>query len=207
LIQLSADPLGGEDQVLRSAITIWFLASVLCGGCSTATKTADEWIPCSFVPIEDEARDIISQCAHRNTAGNLVVEPIALAVLAMRGVDPAAVTFGANLHYLNAAGVAVPVLPFDNGPDYFIEGLARTVHDGKVGFINKSLAVVIPPSWDFAFPFENGAAIVCDGCEVRPAGHEHGEVVGGRWGVIDSRGQVVVPVTHPRDALRTVRGQ
>jgi hypothetical protein len=131
----------------------------------------------------------------------LVVESVALRVLATRGVDPAAVAIGGNLHYLNAAGVSAPVLPFDNGADYFVEGLARTVRNGKIGFIDESLNVVISPAWDFAFPFEKGTAVVCEDCTFRRVANEHEEVVGGRWGVIDTRGQVVISITHSREDL------
>src|SRR5690606_38550055 len=42
---------------------------------------------------------------------------------------------------------------FDNGPDYFEEGLARFVENGKVGFHDKALNIVIPAQYDFAYPF------------------------------------------------------
>lgn len=178
---------------------------VLVGACAIAPRS--EWLPCTFVPIEDETRDTISHCARRIRDGTLEVQPAALDVLAARGVDPAPLVLDGTLHYLNSVGVVVPVLPFDNGPDYFIEGLARTVQGGKVGFIRDDLTLAIPPRWDFAFPFENGTAVVCNGCTFRPVGEAHLEVVGGRWGVIDREGLVVVPLVHSRDAVRALRGQ
>jgi len=39
-----------------------------------------------------------------------------------------------------------------------------------------------PAGLDFAFPFEGGAAVVCEGCTFRP----------------------VVPVVHSREALRAI---
>ena len=47
-----------------------------------------------------------------------------------------------------------PVLrPFiyDNGPDFFQDGLARHVENGKMGFHDEALKVVIPARYDFAF--------------------------------------------------------
>lgn len=191
--------------MFRSAIIIGSILSVFTGGCAPPPQTVEEWLPCAFMPVEDEARDVIAHCAHRSANGALVVEPVALGVLVTRGVDPAPVSIGGTLHYLNASGVAVPVLPFDNGADYFVEGLARTLQGGKVGFINEKLSVVIPPQWDFAFPFENGTAVVCDSCTFRPVGDGHREVVGGRWGLIDARGQTLIPVIHPREELEALR--
>ena len=100
------------------------------------------------------------------------------------------------------SGRTAPALMYDNGPDYFVEGLARSPRDGKVGFVNEHLELVVPREWDFAFPFDGGAARVCTGCAIRrEEGHEHSEVVGGRWGYVDREGRVVVPVVHARDEL------
>lgn len=54
--------------------------------------------------------------------------------------------------------LATPYL-FDNGPDYFQEGFARIVSpDGKIGFISATGAIVVPPGYDFAYPFCHGLA-------------------------------------------------
>ena len=103
---------------------------------------------------------------------------------------------------MRADGRSAPIVTYDSGPDYFSEGLARTIRSGKIGFIDRSLSEVIPPSWDFAFPFNEGTAVVCQGCQSRPtADGEHSEMVGGAWGYIDHAGEVVVPVTFERDDL------
>jgi hypothetical protein len=114
----------------------------------------------------------------------------------------ASVFVGRQLLFVNRHGVTAPALLFDNGADYFVEGLARTVRAGKIGFVDIALREVIAPVWDFAFPFNHGVAKVCSGCRLvsRP-GDEHREVVGGKWGYIDRAGRVVVPVVHDRDDL------
>jgi hypothetical protein len=100
-----------------------------------------------------------------------------------------------DLYLARRDGRMAPVLRFDNGPDPLVEGLARTLRDGKIGFLNPSLETVIPPVWDFAFPFENGRAIVCRGCTLKADG-EHTSVEGGQWGAIDRTGMVVVPLAQ-----------
>jgi hypothetical protein len=53
---------------------------------------------------------------------------------------------------------------FDNGPDYFQEGLARIVGaDGRVGFIDRGGAIVIAPQFVGASGFCHGEATVHDG--------------------------------------------
>lgn len=102
---------------------------------------------------------------------------------------------------------------FDNGADPYQEGLARFIEKNKVGFHNEAGAVVIAAKYDFAAPFEKGRSIVCEGCEAvyehapkcRPVsssggcqimgGDVHLVVKGGKWGAIDQKGTLVIPMT------------
>lgn len=102
--------------------------------------------------------------------------------------------------YVNREGKTARVHNFDNGADYFVEGLARTVRDGKFGFINEKLDIIIAPQYDFAFPFSNGTALVCNGCRFVTEG-EHTDVIGGKWGYINKDGVVIVPVQYEQDKL------
>ena len=54
-------------------------------------------------------------------------------------------------------------MAYDNGPDYWSEGLRRFVEQGKVGFVNGAGSKVIAAQWDFAAPFEYGYAQVFAG--------------------------------------------
>lgn len=53
---------------------------------------------------------------------------------------------------------------FDNGDDYFKEGTARCVENGKAGFVNDKGTIIIQPQWDWVSSFNYGYAHVCDGC-------------------------------------------
>lgn len=112
--------------------------------------------------------------------------------------------------YIAKSGKAVRVHLFDNGADPFSQGLARTIAAGKFGFLDKSLAVVITPAYDFAFPFANNKAVVCNGCSLVAEG-EHHDVRGGVWGMIDKKGATIVPIIHSREAVekmpRSLRGK
>lgn len=103
---------------------------------------------------------------------------------------------------------------FDNGWDYYNEGLARYVQDGKIGFSNERGEHVIKACFDMAFPFRNGVAAVGDDCKVfipskethcnhlAESKHEYG----GQWGVVDKQGNILVPLVHKNgeEALRTL---
>lgn len=50
--------------------------------------------------------------------------------------------------------------PYDNGPDYFSDGLMRIVQNNRIGYVNKKGKVVIAPIYTYAEPFNNGKAKV-----------------------------------------------
>lgn len=93
------------------------------------------------------------------------------------------------------------MLPFDNGGDEFAEGLVRSRQQGKVGFYNAQLRAVIIPQFDFAWPFKEGKALVCNGCNTRRDG-EHTSMIGGQWFYIDKSGARISPIgSKPGDLL------
>lgn len=102
---------------------------------------------------------------------------------------------------------------FDNGPDYFVAGRARIVENGKLGFIDRKGHLKVKPAYDYATPFCEARAGVCNGCRIEASG-EYQRVVGGRWGYIDPNGRVVVPLElddaspfHEGEAEVTKRGK
>ncbi len=73
---------------------------------------------------------------------------------------------------------------FDNGPDYFEEGLARFVQNGKIGFHDAALNIVIPAQYDFAYPFQGGIAKTGTNCSSRRQG-EHSSMYCEKWGTTE----------------------
>ncbi len=108
---------------------------------------------------------------------------------------------GDSIFYVSKSGKIARTHFFDNGPDYFNGGLARTISKNKYGYIDEQLNIVIKPEYDFAFPFEDGTAIVCNDCLTESDG-EHSIVVKGTWGVINKTGKVVVPLKYSKKELR-----
>jgi hypothetical protein len=129
---------------------------------------------------------------YKDVRGNVVIQPEFQLAREFSAEGLAAVVDGKGWAYIDSRGrVVIRPFVFENGPDYFSEGLARFVLRGKFGFFNKQGHVVIDPAFDFARPFRNGAAAVCSGCSLKSDG-EHSLVVGGKWGFIDSSGRVIV---------------
>ena len=104
----------------------------------------------------------------------------------------ALVTDQKSMKYINWKGeILVEPFVFDNGVDYFKEGLARFVEHEKMGFFDESATKVIAAKYDFAYPFSEGLAAVCIGCEKIPSG-EHSYVSNGKWGFVDKKGKLAI---------------
>jgi len=96
-----------------------------------------------------------------------------------------------NWYYVRKDGKAIQVITDKNGEgDVFKEGLARTRINGKIGFFNKNLDIVLPPVYDYAFPFYDGIAEICVGCKEHGE-EEHRMIEGGVWKSIDRTGLIV----------------
>jgi len=95
--------------------------------------------------------------------------------------------------YINARGQMIlkPVV-VDNGPDYFSEGLARYVHDKKLGFFDVTGAIVIKAVFEYALPVHEGLAAVGKNCRTTKDG-EHRHVLCQKWGFINRQGTLVIP--------------
>ena len=92
-----------------------------------------------------------------------------------------------QFYYLRQDGKIMETLTFDGKADEFSDGLVRTKVNGKIGFFNRNLEMVLKPLYDFAFPFHNGVAEICMGCK---EGSE-GLLDGGKWEKINREGLVI----------------
>ncbi len=204
------------------------ISEPLEGKPADATTEADEIesdsagrLPCTYLPQRSEFTDLhdhghsghldaghqpeinsFSDCAAR-LEGKLQIGKRHLAVLSYDEHGLGQMLIAGQWHYVRADGDAVAVVTWDNGPDDFAEGLARAHVDGKMTYLNRSFDVVIPPTYDWGWPFDQGLALVCRGCQFeRAVGEEHTAVVGGDWGYIDQAGREVVAVRYSRDEAR-----
>jgi len=93
-------------------------------------------------------------------------------------------------YYIHKNGKKMQTITYENGPDKFSEGLARTRVNGKIGFFNRNLEIVLKPLYDFAFPFHNGISEICTGCKEK---EEDGTMMlnGGTWKKIDRSGLII----------------
>ena len=178
----------------------WVLAVlvVACGGSGDPVVEARD---CSYVPQQTAENPYPEMGTFAGCAeladGNLRIVREHLDALDFDQDGLATLVIEKQFYYVRADGTMAPVVTWDNFADDFSEGLARTPVGGKLAYIDKNLTVVLPPVYDWGWPFESGSALVCKGCrrEKEPDG-EHTAVVGGSWGFIDTGGAEIVPLTH-----------
>jgi len=110
----------------------------------------------------------------------------------------AAVVDDSGWVYINKQGENI-IRPHvvDNGPDYFSFGLARLKSKNKYGYFDEWGNVVIKPEFDYARSFVDSMAAVCQGCQFIRIG-EHDEVIGGKWGFINIKGELQIPFIYDK---------
>ncbi len=107
--------------------------------------------------------------------------------------------------FVKQDGATITAVTFDNGPDTFSESLARYTHGGRIGFVDESGNVVVDAKFEFAFPFHDGHAIVCEGC-TKVLDGEHSGLHGGRWGCIDKKGRIIFRIQYSEEELASKLG-
>lgn len=102
----------------------------------------------------------------------------------------AVVYAGQGFHYVDRSGRSLAVLTWDNGPDTPQEGLLRGRIGNRVGYFDLELHQAVPGTFDFAWPFQDGVAEVCNGCRRgTPDADGHTPMEGGEWFRIDRAGR------------------
>ncbi len=131
---------------------------------------------------------------YKNQNDQIVIRAKFTAAMDFSEKGIAAVADSSGWAYIDTQGkILIRPFIYDNGPDYFCEGLARFVENDKIGFFDESGKIIIKAEWDFAYTFEDGKAAVCNGCKIS-IDKDHNSVSGGEWGYINKTGKVIFPI-------------
>jgi|GEM_PF-6876155 len=181
------------------------LAVLMLSGCSgqlraaTVQPAAAAYECDCAVPVDGELRRR-PDCLHREGAVYRM-DPRAVAAFGQSTSDsPFEAWSQCGVFHVRRDGRALPTHLFDNGPDPFCSGLARYVVDGKLGYMNRALEVVVPATYDFAFPFDGERGPVCNQCAFQSDG-EHTAVSCASCGAVDKDGKLTVPLQLSSEAL------
>ena len=137
----------------------------------------------SLNPVE-----VDEKWGYADPTGKMIIQPIYLVALPFSTGGIAAVVDDSGWVYINSSGLKL-LRPFivDNGPDYFVNGLARFVKNDKIGFCDQKGRVIIPAQFSFVQPFSEDVAGFCTECRQIKEGEYH-RFSNGKWGFIDRKG-------------------
>lgn len=145
----------------------------------------------------DDTYDSVQLCGYLNQQGDTVISKHEFQILFSEiFVNFAFVydaqKFGKEIVAINRdKKVVFEAFMYDNGPDYFAEGLFRIKQNGKIGFANEKGEIIIPAIYDCAYPFEDGMAKVSLSCETITDGFEHYGWESKEWFFINLKGEKV----------------
>jgi hypothetical protein len=140
-------------------------------------------------------------CGTIDSNGKFVIDKKHLGNILFAKDEPACVyASGPKVFYVLPDGKSIEAQMYDNGCDYFSEGVARGAFKGKKVYFNKKLEIVIETPYETIFPFESGYAAVCNGVREEKA-DEHTGIKGGQCGYIDHTGKVIVPLKYAFENL------
>lgn len=103
-------------------------------------------------------------------------------------------TYGRPVGIDRTGNILFDLVNYDNGPDYFNEGLTRVQRNGKMGFANKRGEIVIKCQYAFARWFYDGVAQVTFEAKQYRDVDEHLRVESDTWFEVDKQGnQIATP--------------
>ena len=101
-----------------------------------------------------------------------------------------------DVFYIQESGRSQRVYFYDNGCDYFKEGLARGIINDQMVFINEQLEVALAPGFELLSHYDYGHSIVCNGPFVEKKHGEHTFLKGGKCGLLNKQGVLVVEANY-----------
>jgi hypothetical protein len=186
-------------------IGLFTIASLFAGTLwSVAGPVSNPDHGCTYFPKAKSDVLHVDHCARLDAAGHFHLRHQHLLALDFGRNGLASVYIDGGWYYVRRDGRLAAVMTMDNGAEPFSEDLARSPVGGKIGFINRNLALVIPARYDGALPFADAGAEVCLDCKLVSHG-EHSSYEGGRWACIDRHGHEREPFSADRGAGHVCR--
>ncbi|MGP0060840.1 MAG: WG repeat-containing protein [Beijerinckiaceae bacterium] len=187
---------------LVCAFAVWVMLAAPAWPEASQATTTD--YSCAYSPKAKGDVLQFEHCAWSDAAGHTYLKREHRLALDFDRYGLASVNIGGGWYYVSRDGRLAPVMAMDNWAEPFADGLARSPVGHKIGFINRNLALIIPPRYDGALPFEHGWAEVCIDCKLTSHG-EHSWYEGGRWGCIDRHGHERKPFSPSQGAGHVCR--
>lgn len=158
-------------------------------------------LPCSYTASNDATNlsanqidydwDRYEKCARLDQEGRMRIDPAHVERVSFKDGFARVLVQTKGWYHVRPDGTSLSAISFDFSPDPWTEGLTRGLREGKIVYFNRQFEEAIGHHYDWGWPFENGHALVCEGCELEDSEFEHRALVGGRWWFIDHEGNEV----------------
>jgi len=158
---------------------------------------------CLYVSEKDGERMFFDDCGHVDESGP-VLTPAHRENIRFGEDDLACVAFSKDdAFWVHRNGKAVRTLFYDAWCGEFEGDLAIGKIDGREVYIDKNLDVVLDPGFESLSHFRYDFAVVCNGPFQYEEHGEHTFRKGGKCGLIDKAGTLVVDAIYPSEHRRT----
>lgn len=152
----------------------------------------------TLVPFLDPRTNLYG---YQTPAGQLIIRPQFSSAFEFSKYGIADVYMASSKEWLKIDKSGKPIVTsyfFDNGPDYYVNGLSRFVKNNKIGFINRKGRPIIPAEYDWAgtFTYNFPITLVAKGCKLVNLSTSEEIMKGGKWGAIDRYGKLVIPLIY-----------
>ena len=135
--------------------------------------------------------DRYEHCARLAPDGRMTVDPAHLERVHVKDGLARVLVDHEGWYYVHPDGRSLGVITHSNDPDPWSEGYVRGEREGKIVYFNRQFEEATGYRYDWAWPFDNGRALVCQGCVMEDSQYEHHFMVGGSWWLIDHAGNQI----------------
>jgi hypothetical protein len=165
----------------------------------TCSYTASRDAPDRSANQVDYDWDRYARCARLDPDGRVVFDPAHRERMSVEDGFASVLVDAKGWYYVGPDGASLQVLSTDFNTDPWVEGLTRGRRDGKIVFFNRQFEEATGHRYDWAWPFQEGRALVCDGCVLEDSQQEHPILAGGTWWLIDRSGERIEPEALSED--------
>ncbi len=175
-----------QYNIMKNTILLIMLFSLGCSVAENTTKSPDNI--CIYADKTEHELKMQGECFEMKEGMPVRFKKEHLERLAFDDRELEGFYINDLAGYVSRTGKFVFTPVIDNGPDYFREGLARYQENGKMGFVNEKLEVIIPAQFEFVSAFSEGKAAYCTECIKKQVG-EHQITESDSWQHINKQGE------------------
>jgi hypothetical protein len=157
-----------------------------------------------LIPSTKDGPTQIDECIEKVNGEWVLVPGVRKKIRFSKTVKLAELLSSCGPFYLKKDGTLRQSHFFDDGCDPFSEGRTRIVRDGKYGYMDRSLRIIVEPIYEYVYPFSCGYGQVCNDCTTTSYG-EHYSTACDTCGLVNKKGTLVLPLGSSEEEMEALR--